>query len=43
MIDDYGNKLTQDPGHIQLRYSNNDYQYEEIMLYDSIHKNIVHQ
>ena len=35
--------MTQDPGHIQLICSVNDYQYEEIISCDIISNNNVHQ
>ena len=43
IIDDLGTKLTHDPGHMQLKYSINYYQYEEIISCDSIYNHIVNQ
>ena len=41
MIDYHGNKLAQDPGHIQFINSINDGQYEKFMSCNNISSNIV--
>ena len=43
MIDDYGTKVTQDPGHIQFINSIDGYQYEKVMSCNNIDNNIVQE